>query len=316
MPTSGFEQYEIVAELRAGIPINFEQEALQVITDSSIGSSELLVVCLHSDTGHMLTEVTIEFNSPPTYRDTKYHTSASIMDIHFDSNSMIVWTFTLLNRTLNIYKNGILGAAIDLGSEELQTTIFVTLGTEDSASKLFKIIPISESMVWAPVQRGSFLPYEMSTEFLTESLTVQTTTQYGTILILFSFEDLPSSEVGGISVNLAHPPTYMVEKCSEQIPFLLGIPGDDEKIWEFKRTSKYDLSISCNGELLQNIHLNDELCSEKDWRKYWEKDVKYISFSSLDISSSRFKRPIAGNNYFYKYSVNFSINRTIYYIVD
>ena len=97
---------------------------------------------------------------------------------------------------------------------------------------------------------------------------------------------------GGFYIIFTATPQYQLLRCSPSPRnFPTRLPTAAQKVWRIvlTTTSGPRIRMLCNGEEVLNIRLSDTVCSDKNWKKNWEKSVANIDFHPLDTLSDFYR---------------------------
>ena len=132
----------------------------------------------------------------------------------------------------------------------------------------------------------------------TVSLEIKTNSKLGSgETVYVKFYELQGDYVGGVNIyfigDFDSPPTYFIHHCMSLLTnFRARIPRARRKTWKIIKTKTSDnirLQIYCNDVKVLDEDLSDEKCvGERNWRDYWNRDVKMIYFARYDTATDYF----------------------------
>ena len=96
---------------------------------------------------------------------------------------------------------------------------------------------------------------------------------------------------GGISVTLSTPATYWITFCNSTdyyFPVAPSVTVAEENVWGFQRTES-GVKIECNGELVLERDIIPSNCDDSSASDFWEREVMFVEFASLDKASSQYR---------------------------
>ena len=95
--------------------------------------------------------------------------------------------------------------------------------------------------------------------------------------------------IGGVSIYLSTTPRCFLYKChtsNKSVRFSTSLPADVNRIWKITKTSDpLGILIHCNNKEILNFQFSDTTCTEKNWKRYWDQEMKRIRFWSGDTAS-------------------------------
>ena len=145
-----------------------------------------------------------------------------------------------------------------------------------------------------PVTRNVYIDHELEKV----PLEIKTNSMSGSDdeLLSYFFTSVPQV-AGGLRILFSPTPKYRIFGCNRWIwsSFPTPLPSATEKIWRITldKSEGVRLMIHCNGELVLNVTLSNQVCSTSYWSRYWSGNVEKIWFYFQDTASDYF-RPYTG----------------------
>ena len=103
---------------------------------------------------------------------------------------------------------------------------------------------------------------------------------------------------GGVQIKFLLTPKYYFGWCTGWNNFPSTLPSATQKTWRITldKSEGIRVIIHCNGVLVLNLLLSDQVCTNYGSRyyNYWSRDVTQLYFSSGDRASDYY-RPYSGN---------------------
>jgi len=96
---------------------------------------------------------------------------------------------------------------------------------------------------------------------------------------------------GSVYISFSSPVKYQLWGCMSYTSFPTTPPTETEKIWRIAYTqsqTSQQIEIFCNDVKVLELLLSDDVCDDSDWRDYWERDVKKITFYYSDTASDKY----------------------------
>ena len=82
---------------------------------------------------------------------------------------------------------------------------------------------------------------------------------------------------------------YMITSCSGFTPFPETIPTETEKTWTITYNyTERRLVVHCNGVQVINVVVSDSVCTNRNWRQYWDRKFTQMEFFKLDNASDSY----------------------------
>ena len=107
---------------------------------------------------------------------------------------------------------------------------------------------------------------------------------------------------GGFQIKFSVKPRHEISGCTPWTDFPTTLPSATEKRWRITldKTAGFRVLVHCNGELVLNVLLSDEVCTESpsSWKRYWSRSVTQIYFYYKDTASDYYYKPKQGNDFY------------------
>ena len=142
--------------------------------------------------------------------------------------------------------------------------------------------------MWKKVERDTVLNVDLDVTPL--QIKTNSTLGSGEEVVVYLYDE-QGTQSGGFLIRFLSQPKYAVVRCHKTYAsFPNALPVDDNKVWTIEKTT-YGLTFTCNGELVVNIVLSDDVCDYDEWRSFWiNKNRKLMKFDSkLDTASEYWK---------------------------
>ena len=123
----------------------------------------------------------------------------------------------------------------------------------------------------------------------TQGITVSTDSTVGSNdAVGVNFYDNDGYQAGGVYIYFRTQTTYGQYGCTYNNIFT-AVPAAPDKTWTITyNTVEQRLALYCNGVQVLNVLLSDSVCTQSNWRTYWERKPTQKQFQSGDTASGSY----------------------------
>ena len=125
----------------------------------------------------------------------------------------------------------------------------------------------------------------------TQGITVTTNSAVGSEdEVYVDFFDNDGNRAGSVRIYFGTPIKYTLGWCTYNKNFPVSLPAAPDKTWTIEyNTAEQRLVYYCNGVQVLNLLLSDSVCSQSNWRTYWERKPTQIEFyNNVDTASDSY----------------------------